>query len=111
MLSSDELDSIDDESDNYGSDSGSSGTCAFPFHFEYYVGRVDNSVGCVYESVGRVCGVGFGVFVPIGIDSIGDVVMLVGFVPIGVYSKGGLIIEIFWRPKSLFSLQISKSVL
>ena len=47
--------SLDDESDNDGSESRSSGTCAFPFCFEESVDRVDNSVG-------HIRGVGFGVF-------------------------------------------------
>ena len=40
LLSLDESDFLDDESDNDGSDSGSSGMCAFPFRF-------GDSVGCV----------------------------------------------------------------
>ena len=43
---------------------------------------------------------GYDVFVPIGIESIGEIVMLVVFVPIGVKYKGGQLIVIFWRPKS-----------
>ena len=35
-----------------------------------------------------------------GIESIGDVVLLVMFVSRGVESKGGQLIEFFWRPKS-----------
>ena len=42
LLSSDESDSLDDKSDNYGSDSWSSGICTFPFRF-------DNSIGCVHD--------------------------------------------------------------
>ena len=91
---------LDDESDDDGYDSGSAGTCTFNFCFEDSVGCVDNSVGCVDNSVGFVCGVGPGVFVPIVIESIGDVVPLIVFVPIIVDSKGGQLIEIFWRPKS-----------
>ena len=41
------------------------------------------------NSFGRVSGVGSGVFVPTGINSVGDVVPLVVFVPIGVKSKVG----------------------
>ena len=44
----DEIYSLDDECDNDGSDSGSSGMCAFIFRFD--------------DSVGRVSGVGSGVF-------------------------------------------------
>ena len=75
------LDSFDDESENYGSGSGSAVTCAFPFFSD--------------EFVGRGSGVGYGVFVPTGIDSIGEVVPLVVFVPNGVESKGGRLIEMF----------------
>ena len=62
-----------DESDNNGSGSGSPDMCDFPF--------------CSGNYVGRVIRVGYGVFVPTGIKSIGDVVMLVVFVPRGVESK------------------------
>ena len=95
MLSVDESDSLDDESDDDGSESRSIGTCAFTFRFEYSIGRVDKSVGRVDNSNGRVRGVGSGVFVPIGIESIGGVVLSVVFVPIGVEFKGGQFIEIF----------------
>ena len=54
-MSFDKLYSFDYESDDDGSISGSPGTCAFPFCY-------DESVGSVGESVGRVCGVGSGVF-------------------------------------------------
>ena len=84
---------LDDESDDHGSDSGSAGTCGFPFHFRYSIGRVN-------DSVGRVRGMGSGIFVTIVIKSIGDVVMLVLFIPIVFNSKGGQLIEIIWRPKS-----------
>ena len=68
MLSFEKSDSLDDESDDDSSDPGSTGTSAFPFCFEEYVGRVDNSIGCVDDSVSRFCGVGSGVFVLIGIE-------------------------------------------
>ena len=77
---------IDDESDNDVSVSRSSGTCAFPFCF-------DNYVGCVSD-MGSI------VFVPIGFDSNCDVVTFFVFIPIEVKSKGGQLIVIFWRPKS-----------
>ena len=93
MISANESDLLNDKSDDDGSDSGSAGTCTFTFRFE-------ESVGCVESPISRVCGVGSSVFVPIGIDSIGDIVPLVVFVPIGVESKGGRLIEIFWRPRS-----------
>ena len=76
---------LNDESDNYGSGSGSSGTCAFPF--------------CSGNYVGRVSGICSGVFVPTGIKSISDVISLVVFVPRGVESKVGRLIEIFSRSK------------
>ena len=79
-------DSLDDESEDGGSDFGSAGTCAFPFHFD--------------NSIGHVRGVGSGGFVPKGIESICDIVMLVVIITIGVESKGGQFVEIFWLPKS-----------
>ena len=103
LVSFDELDSFDDDSDDNGSGSGSSSMCAFPF-------SSDESIGRVVESVGRVSGVGYGIFVPTGIDSIGDVVLLVLFVPKGVESKSGQLIEIFCRSTSLFPFLVSKSV-
>ena len=92
MVSFDELDPFDDESEDYRSESGSAGTCAFTFRF-------DESVGRVNESVGHFSGVGSGVFSLTGIESIGDVVLLFVFVPKGVESKIGRLIEIFCRPK------------
>ena len=83
-----------------GSDYASADTCAFTFCFYESFGCVGDSVGRVDNSVGCVSGVGSGVFVPTGIDSIGDVVLLVVIVPKGVESKGSRLIEIFWRPKS-----------
>ena len=72
---------LDDESDNDGSDSGSSGTFNFPF--------------CFYDSVGHVSGLGYGGFVPIGVKSKCDVVRFFVFVPIGVESKCGKLIGMF----------------
>ena len=86
MLSFDESVFFDNESDDDGYGSSSSGTCAFPF----FSGN----------SVGRDSGVGSVVFVPTGIDSIGDVVLLVVYVPIGVEFIFGQLIGSFWRPKS-----------
>ena len=77
MISADESDSLDDESDDDGSDYGSAGICTFTFLFEDSVGCVDNSVGRVDDYFGPVCGVGSGIFVPIGIESNGDVVPLI----------------------------------
>ena len=75
-MSFDGLYFFDDESDNYGYGSGSPGTFAFPF----FSGKF---VCSVCESVGSVSGVGFCIFVPTGIKSLGDVVSLIVFVPRG----------------------------
>ena len=72
LVSFDKLDFFD-ESDNDGSGSGSPG----------------KSVGNAGESIGSVRGVGLGGFVLGGIESHGDVVLLVVFVLRGVKSKGG----------------------
>ena len=56
---------LDDEYDNDGSDSGSSGTFNFSFCFD--------------DSVGHVSGVGYGVFFPIGFKSKCDVFTLLHF--------------------------------
>ena len=61
LLSFEKLDFFDDESDIDGSGSGSPGMWPLKFFS-------DESIGSVGESVGRVCGVGSGVFVPIGIE-------------------------------------------
>ena len=95
--------SFDDESEDDWSDSGYAGTCNFPFRFY-------ESVGCVGDSVGSVSGMGSSIFSLSGIESIGDVFLLVVFIPKEIWFKGGRLIEIFWRPKSLFSLLVSKSV-
>ena len=91
------------KSDNDGSGSGSPG----------------KPIGIADESVGSVSGVGFGNFVPTGIESLGEVFQLVLFVPRGVKSKGdqllgvdskggrligveskvGQLIESFWHQK------------
>ena len=75
MLSANESDLLNDQSTEDVYDSGSAGTCAFPFRF-------DDSVGHVEKSIGRVPGVGSRIFVTIGIKSNGDVVLLVMFVQI-----------------------------
>ena len=72
----------------------------FSFFFNESVGHVGDSVGRVDDSVGCVRGVGSGVFVPSGIESIGDVTPLVVLLPKGVESKFSQLIEIFWRLKS-----------
>ena len=74
LITFEKLGLFNDESDDDGSGSGSPGTCAFPFFSS-------KSVGSVGKSVGRVCGVGSGIFVPTGIESIGEVVPFVMFVP------------------------------
>ena len=79
---------LNDESENDGSESGSAGTCAFPFCFDESVGRVGDSVVRFDDSVGCVRGMKFGVFVPTGIESIGEIVPLVAFIPKGVKTKG-----------------------
>ena len=108
FISFDKSDFIDYESDDDGSESGSAGMCAFPFRFDEYVGRVVDSVGLVDYSVGRVCGVGSGIFVQKGIESIGDIFLLVVSLPKGVDSKVSQLIDIFWVPKSGSSLLVSK---
>ena len=75
LLSSEESDSLDDESDGDVSDSSSSGTRALPLRFD--------------KSVGRVSVLGYDVFVPIGVESKCDIVTFFVFVPVGVESKGG----------------------
>ena len=74
MLPADELYALDDESDYDGSGSGSAGMCTFTFRFRYSVGRVEDSVGRVDNSVVSVCVVGSGVLVLTVIESIGDIV-------------------------------------
>ena len=90
-----ELDLFDDDSDNDGSGSGSPGMCAF----------------FSWNSVGRVSGVCYGIFVPTGIESIGDIVLLVVLVPKGVNFKVGGLVGSYRRPKSWISLLVSKSLL
>ena len=80
-MSSEELDSLNDESDNDGSDSRCSGTYYFSvfLHFENFVGHVG--------------GLGSGVLVPTRVESKCDILEFVMFVPIGVKYKGGRLIE------------------
>ena len=59
LLSSEKSYSPDDYSENDGSDSRSSGTCSFSLRFDY--------------PVGRVSGLGSGVFVPTGVESKYDI--------------------------------------
>ena len=88
MVPFEELDLLEDEYDDEGSYSGSTVTCAFHFCFDEYFGCVRDYVGCVDDSVGCVSGVGYDVSPLTGIESIGDVVLLVIFVQKGVKSKG-----------------------
>ena len=70
LLSSDGSDSLDDEPDELGSDSESSGTyyfCAFSLYF--------------HDSVGSVSVLGSGVFAPTGVDPKGDILAFDVFVP------------------------------
>ena len=83
LLSSDESDFFNDESDDDGSESGSAGTCAFPF--------------CSDDSVGHFSGMGTNIFVPTGIESNCDVGTFVLSVLIGVESKGGRLIKMLLR--------------
>ena len=84
LISFDKFYIFGDDSDDDGSGSGSPGTCTFLF-------CSGNSVGCVSD-------VGSGIFVPTGIELIGDVFPLVVLVPRGVESKGGRPIELFRHP-------------
>ena len=78
LLSSDKSGSLDDESGDDGSDSGSSGTYYFrTFSF------------CFEDSVGSFSSLGSGVFAPIGFEPEGDIFVFDVFVPIGVeYTVG-----------------------
>ena len=84
----DELDSLDDESNELGSDSGSYGTYSFrAFYF-----RFDKSVVGV---LGSNC------FAPIGVNYKGSILLCDVLVPIGVDPKGGQLLALFWRSKIL----------
>ena len=78
ILSSEESDLFHDDSEAYGSDSGSSITCS-SHNFSL---RSENSVGFV-------SGLGSGIFGPAGVGSKCDIFGCDLFVPIGVESKGG----------------------
>ena len=67
----------------------------FDFFSEY--NNYGSGSGTHGKSVGSAGDVGFGVFVLIGIESLGNVVILVVFVPRGVDSKG-VIVVLFLHP-------------
>ena len=79
LLSLDESDLLDDESDDDWSDYRSSFMCAFYSRFD--------------ESFVSVSGVGSGFFVLIGVLSDCDVVVFMVFLRIGVEYKGGQLID------------------
>ena len=68
LLSSDQSYLFDDESDNDGSESGSSGMCSFP---DFSL-RFDDTIGCV-------SGLGSDIFVPTGVESKCDIFSFVMF--------------------------------
>ena len=94
-MSLEELDLLNDESDEIGSDSGYSVTyyfCTLYLPFDKFVGSV---------SV-----LGSDIFAPTGVDSKRDIFVSGLFIPTGVEFKGGGLLEMFWRSNSLFSFQI-----
>ena len=97
LLSSDELDSLDDESDDDESESGYSGTCYFLLRFNNSLGRV-SGLGSRFLLINRsrfqMWFFSFVVFVPIWVDS-----------------KGGRPIKMFWRSIVWFYLQVWNPVL
>ena len=95
LLSEDESDSLNDESDKIGYDSGSSGVYSF-CNFSLSFG----------DSIGSVSVLGSGVFEPTGVESKGDIFAFDVFVPTGVKSKCGRLIKICLRSNSQFSFQI-----
>ena len=78
FLSSDELDFLNDESDNDGYESGSSGS----YSFHAFSLRFDNSFG-------SFSGLRSEVFVPTGVDPKCDIFAFDVFLPTGGKSKGG----------------------
>ena len=77
LLSSYESDLLDGESDDDGYNSGSSDTYSFPDFLRFG------------DSVGRVSGLGYRVFVPTGVYSKCVIFAFFWFLPIVVESKGG----------------------
>ena len=86
MVSFDESDLFDYESENDGSESRSSCMC-------YFILRLDNTVG-------HVSGLGYGVIVPTVVESKCDNFAFFVFVSIVADSKGGQLIKMFWRSSS-----------
>ena len=62
FLSADKSYLLNDEYDYDGCDSGYADPCSFPFCFDESVGRVEDSVGPVDNSVSCVSGVGYSSF-------------------------------------------------
>ena len=86
LLSSDGSDSLNDESDDDGYDSRSSGMYSF------------NDVSLRFdESVVSVSVLGFDIFSPTEVKSKGDVFASDVFFPKVVKSKGGRLLDLFWR--------------
>ena len=99
MLSSDESDLLNNESEHYVSESGSAGNWVFLFALKILLVMLTTPL--VTLTTLFVMFVAWLLdFPPIGIKSNCDIVPLVVFVPIGVDSKGDRLIEIFWHPKS-----------
>ena len=95
FLSSDESECLDDESDDNGSESRSSGMHyfhAFYLHFDNFVGSIS--------------GLGSDVSVPTGVKSKGDIFAFDVFIPTGDDYKGGRLIKMFWLSNSLLYFQI-----
>ena len=85
---------IDDDSD----DGGSVIRAIFLFALMNLLVVLKNLLGVLTNTLAS--GMGSGMFVPTGINSIGDLVTLVVFIPKEVELKDGQLIEICWRPKS-----------
>ena len=99
LLSSDESDSLNDESDELSSDSVSSGMyyfCDFPLRFD--------------DSNGSVSVLGYVAFAITRFNTKGNIFLFDVFVTTGVESKVGRLIKMSWRSNSLFSFQIWISV-
>ena len=82
LISSEKSDLLDDESDDDGSDYGSSGTYSFHAFSLYFE-----------NSIGRVSGLGSGSFVLTGVELKCDIFAFIVLVAIGVNSKGVRLIK------------------